>query len=195
MEICGRPLGLRFHESGELWIADAYMGIMKVGAEGGEAEAVVTEIDGVKMMFPNDLDFDDEGNLYFTDSSSRWQYMYTHLHKLIFLFMIHTARILLKKSVSSIVCRQFLVEFLEAPMSGRLIKFNLKTKETTVLLNNLQSANGVAVSKNGTFILFAETRAGRSVSSYQTLKILTIHIKHTLLQNHGWNTGTDPTIP
>lgn len=48
---------------------------MRVGTEGGEAEVVLSEIDGVPMMFPNDLDFDDEGNLYFTDSTTRWQYM------------------------------------------------------------------------------------------------------------------------
>lgn len=74
--VCGRPLGLRFHKgTGELWIADAYMGIMKVGAEGGQAEVILSDIDNMPMKFPNDLDFDDEGNLYFTDSTTRWQYM------------------------------------------------------------------------------------------------------------------------
>lgn len=71
--ICGRPLGVKFHKkTGDLWIADAYFGIMKVGPEGGQAESVVSEIDGIPMMFANDLDFDEDGILYFTDSSTRW---------------------------------------------------------------------------------------------------------------------------
>ncbi len=71
--ICGRPLGLRFNKkTGDLWIADAYLGILKVGPEGGQAESVVAEIDGVPMKFCNDLDFDEDGVLYFTDSSTKW---------------------------------------------------------------------------------------------------------------------------
>ena len=72
--VCGRPLGLRFNKkTGDLWIADAYFGIMKVGPEGGQAEVELSEIDGKPLMFTNDLDFDDEGVLYFTDSSTKWQ--------------------------------------------------------------------------------------------------------------------------
>uniref|UniRef100_M8CY25 Strictosidine synthase 3 n=1 Tax=Aegilops tauschii TaxID=37682 RepID=M8CY25_AEGTA len=48
--LCGRPLGLAFHrKSGDLYIADAYKGLMRVGPDGGEAEAT--------------------GDVYFTDSS------------------------------------------------------------------------------------------------------------------------------
>lgn len=71
--ICGRPLGLRFEKkTGDLWIADGYLGILKVGPEGGQAEPVLTEIDGIPLRFCNDLDFDHDGVLYFTDSSTRW---------------------------------------------------------------------------------------------------------------------------
>jgi hypothetical protein len=64
--ICGRPLG-------ELYIADAYFGILKVGPQGGLAEPVVTELNGDPFKFCNDLDFDEDGNLYFTDSSTKYQ--------------------------------------------------------------------------------------------------------------------------
>lgn len=130
--VCGRPLGIRFHkETGDLWIADAYLGIMKVGPEGGQAELVLNEIDGVPMKFMNDLDFDDEGNMYFTDSSTRWQR------------------------------RQFLLSLLEGDDTGRFIKYNLATKQTTVLIDHLRFSNGVTVSKDGTFVLIAECRMGR----------------------------------
>lgn len=71
--ICGRPLGLRFDKrSGDLYIADAYFGLMKVGPEGGLATTLSTEAEGVPLTFVNDLDIDDEGNIYFTDSSSKY---------------------------------------------------------------------------------------------------------------------------
>lgn len=54
-----------------------------------------------------------------------------------------------------------MIEFLEGTNTGRLIKYNLATKETTVVMNNLFGANGVAVSKDGMFVLVAETRGGR----------------------------------
>lgn len=72
-EVRGRPLGLHFNKrTGELWIADAPLGIMKVGPEGGQAEVVLNEIDGVPMLFTNDFDFDDEGVVYFVQSSLKW---------------------------------------------------------------------------------------------------------------------------
>ncbi|XP_076937655.1 protein STRICTOSIDINE SYNTHASE-LIKE 3-like [Bidens hawaiensis] len=75
--ICGRPLGLRFDKkSGELYLADAYFGLLKVGPEGGLATSLVTEVEGVPLKFTNDLDIDDEGNIYFTDSSTKYQRMF-----------------------------------------------------------------------------------------------------------------------
>lgn len=72
--ICGRPLGLRFDKrTGDLYIADAYMGLLKVGPEGGLASPLVTEAEGVPLGFTNDLDIDDDGTVYFTDSSINYQ--------------------------------------------------------------------------------------------------------------------------
>ena len=72
--ICGRPLGLRFDKkSGDLYIADAYFGLMKVGPQGGLATSLATEAEGVPLRFTNDVDIDTEGNLYFTDSSTNFQ--------------------------------------------------------------------------------------------------------------------------
>lgn len=75
--ICGRPLGLRFDKkTGDLYIADAYFGLLKVGPEGGLATSLATEAEGVPLRFTNDLDIDDEGNIYFTDSSTKYQRRY-----------------------------------------------------------------------------------------------------------------------
>ncbi|XLU67860.1 hypothetical protein S245_026913, partial [Arachis hypogaea] len=53
--ICGRPLGLRSDKrTGDLYIADAYFGLMKVGPEGGPAISLATEAEGVPLRFTND---------------------------------------------------------------------------------------------------------------------------------------------
>ncbi|KAL5219203.1 hypothetical protein ABZP36_019887 [Zizania latifolia] len=130
--ICGRALGLRFDKrTGDLYIADAYFGLLKVGPEGGLAMPLTTEAEGVRFNFTNDLDLDDEGNVYFTDSS------------------IHYQR------------RHFMQLAFSADPSGRLLKYNARTKETTVLHRNLQFPNGVSLSKDGSFFVFSEGHRGR----------------------------------
>lgn len=67
-------MGLRFHkQTGDLYIADAYLGLMKVGREGGLATSLATEAEGVPFGFTNDLDIDDDGIVYFTDSSTTYR--------------------------------------------------------------------------------------------------------------------------
>ncbi|KAE8711395.1 Protein STRICTOSIDINE SYNTHASE-LIKE 3 [Hibiscus syriacus] len=130
--ICGRPLGLRFDKkTGDLYIADAYFGLMKVVPEGGLATSLVTEADGVPLRFTNDLDIDDEGNIYFTDSSTKYQR------------------------------RNFMLLIFSCENSGRLIKYNPHTKETTILMTNLQFPNGVSLSKDGSFLVVCEGCSGR----------------------------------
>ncbi|KAK4785882.1 hypothetical protein SAY86_002571 [Trapa natans] len=130
--ICGRPLGLRFDKrTGDLYIADAYFGLLKVGPEGGMATSLSTEAEGVPLGFTNDLDIDDEGNVYFTDSS-----------------------IIYRR-------RNFLQLVFSAEASGRVLKYSPTTKETVVLMSNLQFPNGISLSKDGSFFLFSEGAIGR----------------------------------
>lgn len=82
-ERCGRPLGLKFKDSGDgdqLYIADAYMGLLRVGSNGGLAERLdfQTREDQLRgfdsLTFANGLDIDQfSGVVYFTDSSSHYQ--------------------------------------------------------------------------------------------------------------------------
>ncbi|GER53077.1 calcium-dependent phosphotriesterase superfamily protein [Striga asiatica] len=130
--ICGRPLGLRFDKkTGDLYIADAYLGLMKVGPEGGLAKSLATEADGIPLRFTNDLDIDEEGNVYFTDSSTNYQR------------------------------RNFLQLVFTGDDSGRVLKYNPNTKETTVLIRNVQFPNGLSMSKDGSFFVFTEGAIGR----------------------------------
>lgn len=76
--VCGRPLGLIFSEStSELYIADAYMGLLVVGPNGGLASGVVREAQGVPLGFPNAVDINQKDRaVYFSDSSTRYQRRY-----------------------------------------------------------------------------------------------------------------------
>jgi hypothetical protein len=57
--VCGRALGIRFDKrNGDLYIADAYYGLCKVGPDGGLATPLAVDADG---------------NVYFTDSSVLYQ--------------------------------------------------------------------------------------------------------------------------
>ena len=73
--ICGRPLGLKFNPTScDLYIADAYFGLLIVGPNGGVAQPIATSADGVPFRFTNALDIDTQtGMVYFTDSSTVFQ--------------------------------------------------------------------------------------------------------------------------
>ncbi|XXG55056.1 hypothetical protein AAC387_Pa03g2789 [Persea americana] len=131
--ICGRPLGLRFHEkTGELYIADAYFGLCVVGREGGQAMPVATKAQGMPFGFTNALDIDREsGVIYFSDSSIRFQR------------------------------REFMSAIISGDNTGRIMKYDPQSKQTTVLLDGLSFPNGVALSKDGSFLLIAETTSCR----------------------------------
>ncbi|XP_073154953.1 protein STRICTOSIDINE SYNTHASE-LIKE 10-like [Henckelia pumila] len=131
--ICGRPLGLRFHaKTGDLYIADAYLGLQVVGPNGGMASPLVTEVEGQPLRFTNDMDIDeDQDVIYFTDTS-------TVFYR-----------------------RQFIPSILTQDKTGKLMKYNISSKEVTVLLRGLAFANGVALSKDRSFLLVAETTTCR----------------------------------
>ncbi|XP_038903439.1 protein STRICTOSIDINE SYNTHASE-LIKE 2-like isoform X2 [Benincasa hispida] len=137
-ERCGRPLGLKFKDGGgggdDLYIADAYMGLLRVGTNGGLAEKLdfQTQDDQLwifdSLTFANGLDIDQlSGVIYFTDSSSHYQR------------------------------RNFASAILSGDNTGRLMKYDPKTKQLTLLLGNLSFPNGVSLSKNRDFLLLAET--------------------------------------
>ena len=128
--MCGRPLGLQFHfKTGDLYIADAYLGLMRVGPGGGEAEVLATgSDDGVPFNFVNGLDVDQAtGDVYFTDSSATYP-------------------------------RRFNTEIMmNADATGRLLRYDARTGGVTVLRSGLPYPNGVAVSRDGAQVVVAHT--------------------------------------
>ncbi|KAA3465230.1 protein STRICTOSIDINE SYNTHASE-LIKE 2 [Gossypium australe] len=129
--ICGRPLGICFHETtGDLYIADAYMGLLKLGPAGGLATPIPTHAQPqpIPFTFTNSLDINQsDGSIYFTHTSSIY-------HR-----------------------RNHIAVVLSGDKTGMLLKYEQESKQITVLLTNLSFPNGVALSKDGSFLVFAET--------------------------------------
>ncbi|CAA0838573.1 Protein STRICTOSIDINE SYNTHASE-LIKE 12 [Striga hermonthica] len=129
--MCGRPIGLEFnHETGELYVVDAFRGLMVVGPGGGRAERVAG---GVPFDAPDALAINPvTGEVYFTDIGP------------IFFKTNNMTEILLS-----------------GDKGGRLLKYDPNTKRQTVVLTGLAVPNGVAVSRDGSFVLIAEYIASR----------------------------------
>lgn len=128
LSICGRPLSLAFfHRTRQLFIADATLGLFVVGRNGGRATQLATSADGIPFTFTVGLDVDQSsGNVYFTDASS-------------------TAGI---DNVPLILSSR--------DSTGRLLKYDRRTKRVSVLLSGISGAAGVAISKDRSFLLVTE---------------------------------------
>ncbi|KAF7838581.1 protein STRICTOSIDINE SYNTHASE-LIKE 12 [Senna tora] len=130
---CGRPLGIGFSkQTGELYIADAYHGLVKVPPNGGPAIQLVQAVQGHHFQFLDALDVDPTtGIVYFTEASSRFQF----------------------KDVETLLT--------SGDNSGSLLSYDPRTRETRVLMRGLAVAAGVAVSRDSSFVLVSEYMASR----------------------------------
>ena len=88
---------------------------------------------GVPFAFADDLDIAPDGIVYFSDASDTFGY------------------------------GQDALDIIEHRGRGRLLAYDPATGETRVVLDGLQFANGVAVSKDGSSVLVAETGSYRVV--------------------------------
>ncbi|SLN75053.1 SMP-30/gluconolactonase/LRE family protein [Ruegeria meonggei] len=70
-ELGGRPLGLRTGPDGALYIADSFRGLMRWTGP-GTLETLVSEIDGEPLVYANQLDVGQDGTVYFSNSSDRF---------------------------------------------------------------------------------------------------------------------------
>lgn len=70
-QLGGRPLGLRAGPDGALYIADSFRGVMRWTGP-GTLESVVADIDGAPVVYANQLDVAQDGTIYFSNSSDRF---------------------------------------------------------------------------------------------------------------------------
>ncbi|KAI8484732.1 hypothetical protein Bbelb_374950 [Branchiostoma belcheri] len=131
---CGRPLGMRVDSLGNLYIADAYLGLLKMNISTGEHETLIpmdVEVAGHKMMFPNDLAIDRDGVIYLSDSSLTWQ----------------------RRDVFSLV--------MEMKPDGRVLRYDTKTKQVRQIMDGISFSNGVELSPDQSYLVVAETSKAR----------------------------------
>jgi len=135
--ICGRTLGLGMnYKTSELYLADAYHGLLVVGPKGGLAKQLLSSAGGQPLKWLDGIDVDQTtGNVYFTDASSVYNFSQVQLH------------------LSS------------GDSTGRLIEYNVKTKKARVLLSGLKGPGGAGVAKDGSFVLVSEL-PGNKISKY-----------------------------
>lgn len=124
----GRPFGLRFGPTGTLFVADGVKGLLAIDPTGG-SRALTTAADGVPFRFTDDLDVAADGKVYFSDASDRFG------------------------------VDEYLYDLLEARPHGRLLVWDPAAEEAgaRVLLDGLSFANGVALARDGSFVLVNET--------------------------------------
>ncbi|CAI0552716.1 unnamed protein product [Linum tenue] len=158
---CGRPLGLKFNPlTCELYIADAYFGLLAVGPQGGVAKVLVSSSpQGIPFRFLNALDIDSTtGIVYFTDTSlyfQRWDWI---------------------------------LSIITSDRSGRLLRYDPRSKKLEVLSEGLAFPNGVALSKDRSFLLVAES------STMRILKFPLLLLLHHD-DDHDQLMSSSPVVP
>jgi sugar lactone lactonase YvrE len=124
----GRPLGMQFDAQGNLIVADAFKGLLSISPD-RNITILTDSVAGKRMVFPDDLDIAQDGVIWFTDASQRFDQ------------------------------HHYILDFWEARPTGRLLSYDPKTKQTKVHLEALHFANGVALGPDDAFVLVNETIA------------------------------------
>ena len=126
----GRSLGMKFDDE-RLYIADCMMGLLYIDnatAESGHrVEVAVDQFEGVKMIFVDDLVVASDGIVWFTDASTRFD---------------------LENNIT---------DFFESNPSGRLFAWDPESGRTSLHVDGLGFANGVAFGPDEAYLLINET--------------------------------------
>ncbi|AAF36735.1 putative strictosidine synthase transcription factor WD40-like family [Arabidopsis thaliana] len=125
---CGRPAGIALNsKTGDLYVADAPLGLHVISPAGGLATKLADSVDGKPFKFLDGLDVDPTtGVVYFTSFSSKFG------------------------------PREVLIAVGLKDASGKLFKYDPATKAVTELMEGLSGAAGCAVSSDGSFVLVSE---------------------------------------
>lgn len=132
----GRPLGIEFDAEGNLLVADAFKGLLSISVE-GEISTLADSAEGVAINYADDVDIASNGNVYFSDASSKF-----HAKE----YGTYGASLL---------------DINEHGGHGRIIEYNPDTKTSTVLAQDINFANGVTLSHDEQYVLFNETGSYR----------------------------------
>jgi len=133
----GRPLGLRFDPAGNLLVADAFRGLLRIAPDGSIA-VLATEADGMPIRYANSVDVTANGRIYFSDATTKFgarQWGGTYPASLL--------------------------DILEHGGHGRLLRYDPEAGQATTVVRGLNFANGVAIAPDQSYVLVSETGAYR----------------------------------
>lgn len=132
-ETGGRPLGIEFDDAGDLYVANAYLGIQRVTRD-GRVRVLVDSFQGRTIEYADDLALSADGKIYFSDASSKFgAYKQGGTYEASILDMI------------------------EHGGHGRIFEFDIASGSISIIADGLNFANGVAVSSDGQYLLYNET--------------------------------------
>jgi gluconolactonase len=115
----GYPNGLAVDSRGAIWIAEASApGSLRRMTLDGSVEIFLSDCDGEPFLYPNDLCFGPDGDLYLTDSGIRSQDFEPG--------------------------GRVRADFATCPMDGRVYRIDVKTKRIEKLDSGLRFTNGIA---------------------------------------------------
>jgi len=140
VNVGGRPLGIETDHDGSLVVANAVVGLQRIDLD-GSITILLHEFEQQALENANNLAIGPNGVIYFSQSSTKF-----------------TASAFGGSYEAS------LLDILEHGGNGNVYSFDPASGTATRLMTNLNYANGVAVSKDGSFLLVAET------SEYRILK-------------------------
>ncbi len=124
----GRPLGLELDPEGRLLVCDARRGLLRVDPTSGAIDVVTEQVDGRRLVFCNNAAISATGDIWFSDSSTRF------------------------------AIDQWKDEMVQDTRTGRLIRLGVGGV-STVVLDGLAFANGVALAADESYVAVAESAA------------------------------------
>ena len=128
----GRPLGLDFTADGRLVVADAFKGLLVVGAD-GSIDVLADEVDGDPIRYADAVVIAADGLMYFTDASRR---------------LAATDWGTFDAAV---------LDIMEHSCTGRVLVHDPGRRSTALVIGGLCFPNGVALSGDGRHLFIAET--------------------------------------
>ena len=132
-DVGGRPLGLEFDDQGNLYAANAPLGLQKISPD-GKVETLVSEVDGEEISYADDVAVAADGRVFFSDASSKFNP---------------------KNAGGSYEAS--LLDILEHGGNGRIFEYSPESKQTKIIMDGLNFANGVAISDDQQYLLVVET--------------------------------------
>eukprot|EP01135_Chromosphaera_perkinsii_P001603 Nk52_evm73s207 gene=Nk52_evmTU73s207 len=133
-----RPLGIAFDQYGNLFVCDAHIGLLKISNTTKEVVILATKTeDGQNIHYANDLAVASNGKVYFSDASE-------------FRPRLKHDRVTYDTFEGAVL------EGLSGRESGRLLEYDPVTRKTRVLVKDVNFGNGVAISRDESFVLFAD---------------------------------------